>query len=88
MSERGDALRGALCEKLDTTHGQGRRIARAICEHLGVTWADVDVLDAFLKSGLVWEANPKSGPAPYLKVRDALATLFEAAGIPQDGDAP
>lgn len=65
-----------------------REPARAICEHLGVTWEDVNALDAFLKSGLVWEAHPKSGPAPYLKVRNAIATFLEAAGIPRDGDAP
>lgn len=100
MSERGDEFRLMLKRELhyawrpDVWRERGSlerasKHARSICEHLGITWEDVDALNSDLANlrdqvdygpeGIeVW-----IGPEQQRigRVHDAIATLLEAAGI-------
>lgn len=77
MSERGEALLDALYYNVHT--GQGREVALAICEHLGLTWEMLSDFDHITCGG----NRHDDGCAGCLMgaVADAIATLLEAAGV-------
>lgn len=87
MSERAKQLRTRIIGAI-AVHGGSRTldvgVARAICEHLGIDWEEVDQI-AYAASGyLSGDFLGKSGHAPGMRLKrtsDALATLLEAAGI-------
>ena len=87
MSERGDALLDAISESLyEWADGDvgSPSVIRAICEHLGITWADVDsakMAAAILGSDYSGRYSLEGGvtsPSKLEKMADALATLLEA----------
>lgn len=76
MSERAEneAMAMALLCRMELVEcGDDQGMARAICQHLGLTWemAD-DVRDAYN-----FEPNWPTFP----RLADAIATLLEAAGV-------
>lgn len=84
MSERAKALReviGESCGRWYQDGGHRSDVAHAICEHLGLSWEDVERLDdaALDLSGKGLGGIRRAGHID--SVRDAIATLLEAAGI-------
>lgn len=93
MTDRGDALLDVIWEAADDfanceigTDG----IAKAICEHLGITREDVDILrDAsydppgYVSPGYVFSPGWRGGRSSsnLLEIADKIATLVEAAGL-------
>ncbi|MEK9809967.1 MAG: hypothetical protein VW362_05935 [Candidatus Nanopelagicales bacterium] len=82
MSKRGMTLRGVIWRAAeDYTDGVGgsTEIARAIVDHLGLTWEMVDDLTDLAEITRKWEHPDYSRNAT--RTADAIATLLEAAGV-------
>ena len=92
MSERGSALLDAMDEGEDAYFmavRNGERqpgcayeaIARAICEHLGLTWEDVNTLeDAADRAAGEWGLPEKEG-VDLMSLAARISVLLEAAGV-------
>jgi hypothetical protein len=92
MSDEREGLRERIAQAPEPVAWRERRhapvaIARAICEHLGITWDDVDsgnMAAAILGSDYSGRYSLEGGvtsPSKLRETADALATLLEAAGI-------
>lgn len=98
MSERGEVLLSEIGDALiapgwgapeDATERETARIARAICEHLGIDWEDVRTLHEMARYFDTGADNYEITGQVALWAQaksEALATLLEAAGIPRDGE--
>ena len=88
MTERGDRLLAEMSDwpLYDIKLTERTRIARAICEHLGIEWEDVKALHEVARyfdvGGDNFEVTGRIAVWSERKAA-ALATLLEAAGTPE-----